>query len=72
MPTSSSRLCIIDMRAKRRDAWFLVIWRTIWRLWRSDSFNGRPDRGLLSGELRFLRSPRVPKGILVICEISER
>jgi len=56
----------MEMADNRWDLWFLVMWKTIWHLWRSDSFTGRPDRTLLRGELRFLRSPRVPKGMLVI------
>ena len=48
------------------------MWKTIWRLWRSESLLGRPDRGLFRGVLRFLRSPRVCLGMLVILVISLR
>ena len=69
---SSWRSWMMEMADNRRDLWFLVMWKTIWRLWRSDSFLGRPDHTLFRGELRFLRSPKVPRGMLVIWDISDK
>jgi len=63
---------MIDGTDKWWLAWFLVIWKTMWHLWRSDGLPGWPDRGLLRGVLRFLRLPRVPLGMLVIWVISLR
>jgi hypothetical protein len=46
---------MIEKVDNRRDSWFLVMCTTIWRFVWSDSLDGRPDRGLFKGVLRFLR-----------------
>jgi hypothetical protein len=48
------------------------MWKTIWCLSWMDSLEGWPDHTLLRGMLRFLRSPSVPLGMLVIWLISDK
>src|SRR5271168_1776701 len=60
------------MTDKRRDSWFLVMWKTIWRLWRGDSLDGRPDCTLLRGLLRCLSFWRVLLGMLLMLLISSK
>jgi len=72
MLVSSWRSWIMDITDKRRNSWFLVIWKTIWRLWWGDSLGGRPNHTLLRGVFRFLSCLRVPLGMLVMVVISDK